>query len=105
MFAYGSYNKTKKPVIVDSILICIVDLIFAVIAGFAVWGAIGYLQAKGDVSYNQKNSVGLMFVSMPVAATVSDNKGMFGLFCFTLWISGIDTSAGYCESLVANICD
>ena len=43
MFAYGSYNKTKKPVIVDSILICIIDLIFAVIAGFAVWGAIGYL--------------------------------------------------------------
>jgi SNF family Na+-dependent transporter len=43
MFAYGSYNKTKKPVIVDALLICLIDLCFAVIAGFAVWGAIGYL--------------------------------------------------------------
>ena len=105
MFAYGSYNKTKKPVIVDALLICLIDLCFAVIAGFAVWGAIGYLQAKGDVAYYQKNAVGLMFVAMPVAATVSGSTGMFGLFCFTLWLAGIDTSVGYCESLVANICD
>jgi SNF family Na+-dependent transporter len=43
MFAYGSYNKTKKPVIIDSMIICILDLVFSIIAGFAVWGAIGYL--------------------------------------------------------------
>jgi SNF family Na+-dependent transporter len=43
MFAYGSYNKTKKPVIVDTFLIVFTDFLFAFIAGFGVWGGIGYL--------------------------------------------------------------
>jgi neurotransmitter:Na+ symporter, NSS family len=46
-----------------------------------------------------------MFVAMPVAATVSDNTAMFGFFCFTMWLAGIDTATGYCESLVTNIID
>tara|TARA_B110000285_G_C14600920_1_gene370612 strand:- start:65 stop:553 length:489 start_codon:yes stop_codon:yes gene_type:complete len=43
MFAYGSYNKTRKPVICDAFLIGILDLLFSFIAGFGVWGGIGYL--------------------------------------------------------------
>jgi neurotransmitter:Na+ symporter, NSS family len=43
LFAYGSYNKTKKPVIADSIIIALLDFLFSFIAGFGVWGGIGYL--------------------------------------------------------------
>ena len=43
MFAYGSYNRTKKPVIQDSLIIIFLDFLFAFIAGFGVWGGIGYL--------------------------------------------------------------
>jgi len=43
MFAYGSYNKTRKPVIFDAFFISMVDFLFSFIAGFGVWGAIGYL--------------------------------------------------------------
>lgn len=52
MFAYGSYNRIKAPVILDSVLICAIDFLFAFIAGFAVWGAIGYLQAAGNPAYD-----------------------------------------------------
>ena len=43
MYAYGSYNNTRKPVICDAVLIGIIDFLFAFISGFGVWGGIGYL--------------------------------------------------------------
>lgn len=68
MFAYGSYNKTKKPVILDSIVICLMDFVYALLAGFIVWGAVGYLENQKNVAYNQTSNVGLTFIAMPVAA-------------------------------------
>jgi len=105
MVAFGSYRTTKEPVILDSFLVCFIDFLFAFIAGFAVWGAIGYLQAKGNPAYIQTNNLGLTFVGLPVAAALADNAGMLGLFCFTLWMSGIDSAMAYCEGLIANIMD
>jgi len=52
MVAFGSYRTTKQPVILDSLLVAFIDFLFSFIAGFAVWGAIGYLQAKGNPAYN-----------------------------------------------------
>ena len=43
MYAYGSYNHIKKPVILDAVVICLADFIFAILAGFITWGCIGYL--------------------------------------------------------------
>jgi NSS family neurotransmitter:Na+ symporter len=43
MFAYGSYNNTRKPVICDAVLIGVIDFLFSFISGFGVWGGIGYL--------------------------------------------------------------
>lgn len=43
MIAFGSYRTTKQPVILDSVLVAVIDFLFSFIAGFAVWGAIGYL--------------------------------------------------------------
>jgi SNF family Na+-dependent transporter len=71
MFAYGSYNRTRKPVICDSFIIGIIDFIFSFIAGFGVWGGIGYLQMKDNLAYNQTSSVGLVFIAMPAAAVES----------------------------------
>lgn len=45
MYAYGSYNPTKKPVIMDSFIIAFLDLIFSILAGFIVFGCIGATQA------------------------------------------------------------
>ena len=64
MYAYGSYNHIKKPVIMDAFIICFLDFVFALLAGFITWGAIGYLQAVGDRAYSQTSSVGLTFVAV-----------------------------------------
>lgn len=42
-FAYGSYNKIRKPVIMDAVIIGFLDFLFSILAGFCAWGAIGYL--------------------------------------------------------------
>jgi len=105
MFAYGSYNRTRKPVICDAVIISIADLLFSFVAGFGVWGGIGYLQKVGVNAYDQTNSVGLVFVAMPAAAVESGYGGTFGLLCFTLWLSGLDSAVGFVEGAVTNVID
>jgi SNF family Na+-dependent transporter len=68
-FAYGSYNQIKKPVIMDSVIICLLDFLFSILAGFCAWGAIGYLQVKGSTAANQTSSVGLGFIAFAEATS------------------------------------
>lgn len=104
--AYGSYNHVKKPVIRDAFLIGMLDLVFAVFAGFITWSAIGYLEATNQPTYNQTSSVGLTFIAFPhVADLATDGRGWFALFCFALFVAGIDSAFSYIEGLVANIVD
>ena len=106
MYAYGSYNHIKKPVILDAVVICLADFLFAILAGFITWGCIGYLQAQGNVAYNQTSSVGLTFVAFAEACSLDDGlKGWFSFFMFFMFISGIDSAFSYCEALVTNILD
>jgi SNF family Na+-dependent transporter len=51
-FSYGSYNHIKQPVILNSIIIAVLDFLFSIFAGIVSWGAIGYLQAKGNSAAN-----------------------------------------------------
>ena len=79
---------------------------FSILAGFLSWSVIGFLLAKGSVTYNQSSSIGLAFIAFPTAAELDGHgKGWFGLFCFFLFISGIDSAFSYMEGIVTNIID
>lgn len=104
-YAYSSYNKIKKPVIMDACIIAFMDFIFAFLAGFITWGVIGYLYKKDNLAYMQNNSIGLALIAFPEAASISGNGGWFGLFCFFLFIAGIDSGFCYVESVVTNLVD
>ena len=70
------------------------------------WGCIGFLHASGNQAYLQTSSVGLSFIAFPTAASLDDNgKILYSLYCFTLFICGIDTSFSYIEAFVTNIHD
>jgi len=47
-FSYGSYNHIKQPVIANALIIALLDFFFSILAGLIAWGAIGYLQVKGN---------------------------------------------------------
>lgn len=69
-FSYGSYSHIKQPVIANAIVICLLDFIFSILAGFVGWGAIGYLQVKGNTAALQTSSVGLGFIAFPEATSL-----------------------------------
>ena len=104
-YSYGSYNKIKKPVIMDACIVAAMDFLFAFLAGFITWGAIGWLYKKNNMAYMQNNSIGLALIAFPEATAESGNGGMFGIFCFFLFIAGFDSAFSYIESIVTNIVD
>jgi len=58
--------------------------------GFITWGAIGFLQVKGNDAASQTSSVGLSFIAMPVAATLDKNGiSWYILFLVYLFLTGI----------------
>ena len=97
LYAYGSYNHIKKPVIADALSICILDFIFALLAGFIAWSAIGVLQVKRNENYIQNSSVGLTFIAIPVMTEyMGDDGGNWACFFFVfLFFSGIDSAFSY----------
>lgn len=82
-----------------------IDYIYALIAGFAVYGAIGFLQIVDHPAYLKNSSVGLTFIAIPVMASLTENSGILFAFFLMLFFSGIGPSAGFAQSLVQNIAD
>jgi len=105
MFAYGSYNPLRKPVIADSITIVSFDFIFSITTCFIAWGCIGYLDINNNEAYVQSSTLGLSFIAMPTMASLENNLIFFAVYCFYLFICGIDTAFSFVESIVTNIVD
>jgi SNF family Na+-dependent transporter len=63
-FAYASYNPIRQPVISIAVGVALLDWIFAIIAGFAIWGAVGFLMANRDPAAYQTGGISLMFVGI-----------------------------------------
>ena len=82
--AYGSYSKTRQPLIQVAFWVGFADALFSFIAGFGVWSAIGYLEKKGKIdAASQNSSIGLLFIALPAAAVESGYTGAFGLLYLT----------------------
>jgi len=70
-----------------------------------VWSIVGYLVVNKDASAYQNNGVGLMFIGVPTASYKAGKEGLFAFTLLTLWISGLDASMSYIESVTTNIID
>ena len=105
MYSFSSYNQIRKPVIMDTFIIAILDFLFSFMSGFIAWGAIGYLFAKKDPAFTETKSVALAFVALPSAASAGGGTTMLILFYITLFFAGITSAAGYVEAFACNIID
>lgn len=65
MIAYGSYTGTDIKVGKSVAMICIFDTIFALLAGLAIFPAIGALNPELFENSNSLQSVGLIFIVLP----------------------------------------
>lgn len=67
MSTLGSYNNKNKPLIFDSVLICLIDSSVSLISGFAVWTVIGHMMELQNGNVKDLASIGLVFITYPTA--------------------------------------
>jgi len=69
MTVFGSYCDKKAPAFWDSVIIAVSDSVFAIISGFVVFAAVGYVLETRNVSIEELSIAGpgLLFGLFPVA--------------------------------------
>ncbi|HSA30410.1 MAG TPA: sodium-dependent transporter [Candidatus Omnitrophota bacterium] len=109
MVTYASYLPRKADIVQDAVVISIGDCLFSVIAGFAVFGTLGYMaQALGKpVSEVVTQSIGLAFVTYPEAiSNMPAFSKAFGVIFFSaLVLAGLTSGISLVEAFSAAIID
>ncbi|XP_053400420.1 uncharacterized protein LOC123556538 [Mercenaria mercenaria] len=82
----SSYNKFHNNIYRDAILICIVDTLMSILAGFTVFASMGILahQLNTTVDNVVTSNIGLVFVAFPAAVTNFQPSAMWSAFFFLM---------------------
>ena len=112
MIAYGSYLKKDSDLTTDGMIIAFADAGISFLAGFAVFGTLGYLSNVSGTPIAEMSvaGVGLAFITYPEAITQLPGGPVaiviFGLFFFLmLFTLGIDSAFSIVEGIVAGLVD
>lgn len=96
MIIYGSYLKGKSDIVNNSFIVAFADSIFAFLAGFAVFGTLGFMASQMAVGIDEVVVSGaeLAFVTYPKAISMlGAGSGIIGvLFFFLLLMAGLSSS-------------
>lgn len=106
MVAYGSYLPEDAPVTSDSIIIAIADAFVSFFAGFACFGALGYLSHIQNIPISEMTHSGIMlaFATYPTAiAAMPGGKWMVILFSLIFFIILFTLALGSVFSIVAGV--
>jgi len=109
MIAYASYLPNRAEIVKDSLIISIGNCLFSVVAGFAVFGTLGYMATTTNqpISEVVDKSIGLAFVSYPKAISLmSSFSVLFGvLFFSSLVIAGLSSAISIVEAFSSALID
>lgn len=109
MIAYASYLPKKADIVKDAIVISLVNCGFSFIAGFAVFGTLGYMATVTGqpVSEVVKETIGLAFVAYPQAISLMPAfSKLFGVLFFTsLVIAGLSSAVSLVEAFSCAVID
>lgn len=109
MIAYASYLPRKADIVKDAVIISVGNCAFSFIAGFAVFGTLGYMAAATGqpVSEVVKESIGLAFVAYPQAISLMPAfANLFGIVFFTsLVIAGLSSAISLVEAFSSAVID
>ena len=98
--AFGSHCERNAPTFVNSIIIASLDTLFAIIAGFAVFGTLGYMNEKTGVPMEDiaGGGTGLLFGIFPEALySLPNGIHWIRLLFFFLFLLGIDSAFAFTE--------
>lgn len=109
MIAYASYLPKKVEIVKDALIISLGNSAFSVIAGFAVFGTLGYMShATGEpISEVVSETIGLAFVSYPKAISLMPAfSEAFGVVFFgSLVIAGLSSGISIVEAFSSALID
>jgi len=106
MIAYSSFLRKQANLTKKALIICAADALTAIIGGFAVFGAAGWLAVQKGVPVKELlgdiEGLGLAFVTYPSIIAQLPSPELFGiLFYLMLLTLGIDSAFSLLESVTA----
>lgn len=108
MIAYGSFIDDKTCIVKNAWIIGLADSITAIVAGFAVFGALGHKAFVDGVAVSNvvKSGPGLAFVTYPEIINGLPMPQLFGLLFFAmLLLLAIDSAFSLVEGVSAALKD
>lgn len=107
--AFGSHCPPQSPATENAYIIGFSNSFFSLIAGFAVFGSLGYLKQyedADDLGDIVTGGPGLIFGALPaVLSTLPGSIHLVRLFFFTLFLLGLDSAFGFLEAVVSVVKD
>lgn len=109
MMAYASYLPRRSDVTRQACVIGLMDSGLAVLAGFAVFGVLGYMTAQTGKPMGEvvQHGIGLAFVAYPQAIGLLPSfQNLFGvIFFLALTVAGLSSSVSILEAFTAALID
>jgi len=109
MIAYASYLPKRTDIVKNAIITSVTNCLYSFIAGFAVFGVLGYMSLKSGLPINQvvKSGPILAFVAYPQAISLLPFfREAFGVIFFgALTIAGISSAISLIEAFSRAITD
>ncbi|QHI69261.1 sodium-dependent transporter [Tichowtungia aerotolerans] len=109
MITYASYLPKKTDITGNALTTCILNCLYSIIAGFAVFGTIGFMANAKGVPFDEAitSGPGLAFVVYPEAINqLPILNQLFGaLFFLVLIVAGISSMISLTEAFSCSICD
>lgn len=101
--AYASYNKKYANAVQDSLIIALSNSFYEIVAGFAAFGVIGFLNIPRDQNLT---TFTIAFITYPQALAELPGSNVWSvLFFVTVILLGIDSAFGLLEGAVTVIVD
>jgi len=109
MVTYASYVPRKVDLVQDALVVSVGNCLFSVLAGFAVFGTLGYMATTlgKPVAEVVKESIGLAFVAYPQAISLIPGFAqIFGVVFFaSLVIAGLSSGVSLIEAFTSAVID
>ena len=108
MVAYSSYNKKDSDINKNAYVIGIADAVIAILAGFVVFGTLGFMAEQQQVPLEGvvSSGPGLAFIAFPKALSLMPYATLFSiLFFLTLLTLAIDSAFSLVEAINTTITD